>query len=433
MIVKVSTATAKQEPNQTSITPGLGLFIPGIRRMIRLNRQSISFGSSKFRDLDLSELPGGEAAAPHQGDFFFRDGNWMVQANQTQGSILLNGEALGNEAVTVKWGDCLELEGGIKLLVRGCGAPGVSSGLELETDFVLMFQSVSMTNGHIGIQIRYDAARRMLVREDWGVVGGKKLDKGPEECPVPENITTREEVYALANRQSWEHCELPERMYDQDVLLWLSKEAQVQYVAEKREVLYQKWVADETSEPVLREHWCRFANTCGTEQAVREYACRCWPHFPNNRKGELDNDLTLSMPMDENELVYYAERREVVCTQQRMWRSQEGKTESIPVPEHIRTKNELNWYLKIHKLEWMPRYARNDDMIKDGIIAKGVRRQGLRRIHWQTQYRAADRTVVHVADLTKPNEISEPLKIPFDVFAMQFLPDYVKKNRPDWM
>jgi hypothetical protein len=81
----------------------------------------------------------------------------------------------------------------------------------------------------------------------------------------------------------------------------------------------------------------------------------------------------------------------------------------------------------------MPRHERRDEMLCDRVLASGIRWNRFRVIRWQTHYRSLDRTVVHIPDMSKPEEVSEPLKIPFHVFAVQFLPDYVKKHRPEWM
>ena len=214
--------------------PGLTLYIPAIRRTVTLNRKHISFGSSKFRDLDLSQVPGWEQAPANLGDFRFEDGVWYLEPRQGAEDLRVNGWPQDREcrAVKLEPGDRIEI-GDARLVIRGCAEPGVSGGPELEQNFVLMFQSISLNRGHIGIQIRFDAARRVLIREDWGIVGDKKLTDPPQERPVPEDITTREQLYRFANRSGWEYCSEPEKMYDQDVLLWLSPEAQVQYIAER--------------------------------------------------------------------------------------------------------------------------------------------------------------------------------------------------------
>lgn len=427
MKIKFSEAGSWQT---TEAKPGLTLYIPAIRRIVTLNRKHISFGSSKFRDLDLSQVPGWEQAPANLGDFRFEDGVWYLEPRQGAEDLRVNGWPQDREcrAVKLEPGDRIEI-GDARLVIRGCAEPGVSGGPELEQNFVLMFQSISLNRGHIGIQIRFDAARRVLIREDWGIVGDKKLTDPPQERPVPEDITTREQLYRFANRSGWEYCSEPEKMYDQDVLLWLSPEAQVQYIAEKGEVLYRKWVPDADGDPELQEYWSRFVRTCPDEGEIRDYIRRTWAHFPHNRRGDLDSDLVLSMPADENKLTYVAENRMVVRSPGR----QETEEKTMAIPESVKTRDELIWYMKTHALDWMPRHERRDEMLCDRILASGIRWNRLRVIHWQTHYRSLDRTVVHIPDMSKPEETSEPLKIPFHVFAVQFLPDYVKKHRPEWM
>ena len=100
--------------------PGLTLYIPAIRRTVTLNRKHISFGNSKFRDLDLSQVPGWEQAPANLGDFRFEDGVWYLEPRQGAEDLRVNGWPLDREcrAVKLEPGDRIEI-GDARLVIRG--------------------------------------------------------------------------------------------------------------------------------------------------------------------------------------------------------------------------------------------------------------------------------------------------------------------------
>ena len=448
MKVHVSASGSDNLTQKKPVDPGLALYIPALGRVIRINRERISVGASKFRDLDLSAVPGGLYVEAYCGDFEFRGGDWYF-IRKSVVPVQLNGMPItkrGDE-VRLNRDDSIVLGDGFRLTVRESAAPETPRNDALDGNMEIYFQSISLSNGHIGIRIRYEASRRMLIREDWGIVGGKKLDKPAAERPVPEEVNTLTALYHFANQCGWEHCSLPKQMYDRDVMLWLSSDAQVQYIAAKGEVLYQRWrKSEETGETEHQCFWCRFSHAVETEAEVRTYARRTWAHIPHNRKGELDQDMELSMPADKNRVVYLAEKRCVVWHPSFQEKVQGKEEEVIRIPDHITTKAKLEQYVCSQRRSWLPKmitleeFLRDmqteaaDELGEDLVLASGIMWKGLKPSRWQTSYRAADRTVVWVSNVAEPRTAtSHGLKVPSHVRTKRQLEKFVRDNRPEWM
>ncbi|MBE6979721.1 MAG: hypothetical protein E7431_05035 [Ruminococcaceae bacterium] len=424
--------------------PALTLYLPSLGRELTLRRNRIRFGSSKFRDLDLSHLPGGRFLSADHGEFLLDNGTWQLKIGPDSAETWLGNQILAPGIYPLNPGDCILPAGREVLIVRDFGREEFQEQQLLNSDLQLSFESIHLTNGHIGREIRYDAQRRVAFQRSWGMTGKKPVDSTPEELPIPLSVNTKPQLFAYIRQHKpwWRLDFAPDDNGGEDVLLWLAPDADIRYVSSLGKVLHRQWLRENTA-CLVRENWHDARLDFFTEQDLRRLVRRRYPTLPLSRSGDLDDDMLLVN--SGRKVTYIAERREVVCTEnppsRRLFQGkfpapQQEAPQVLKIPAHITEHNELLWYISYHRRSWLPFSLHEDRMFRDAVLFSGRRRQDGLTFRWETRYDAEHRCVYYNSwidgSICDGDTILPPLRIPYHIHTMKDVAAYVARQQPFW-
>lgn len=415
--------------------PHLTLYVFAMRREVTLNRQSITMGASKFRDLDLSGLPGGHRLEAHHGTFFARSGSWFLRIEEPQTGTCLNGEPLLPGEYPLQPGDCLMLNKAVFLTVRQCGFDLVDRSHELDENIELYSDSKSLVNGHAGSRIYFDAARRMIVSDHWSMVKGHPAKENHSEQPVPEHIRTKKQLrqFSGCDRMYPFGYEEPRRL-SEDVLLWLSEDKEVLFLAAERKVVSRQWEIRDNRVLNLQEteHPLRWVS--GTEKELRDQVRRSLgKQISHNRPGELDDDLTWGE--GTNTFLFLAETRQLTRKSGGWGTFVPPETsDSLTVPDWVETAAQLKWYATVRRSDWFSLKDGEQELLTDRLLQRGQLRIDDRILDYETRYEAEKRTVFHTRlDIQNRTASTGQEEIPAYISGLKALKDYVRRNKLYWI
>lgn len=348
---------------------GITFHIPAIGRELTLRSTNIRVGRGSRCDLDLSVLADA-CGLPCPALRFAAQGRfWMVQNEGTEG-VRVNGQPLSAAFRPIGEGDTLMMDGTEVLTVRKIlreDAPDQP----LPDYMDLFFESVSLTNGHVGRSVEYRGEQNSVVYKHWGIVGGVSCSEPPQELPVPPTVTTVEALreYVRIQRPGWPQQMQPFPVPSQreDILLYLGLRDEVRYDAGREKLLYTVWEA-RPGETALFSREEELTPPEGVHNAdiFRDYIRQERPRWPTcpadwhrlQRNIQLDWKNTHGKNVRIHEqTVYEAEGREVVryCQfmRRRLWgllpmEHRESRTVLLTIPEEITTEAQLLDYVEAH-------------------------------------------------------------------------------------
>ena len=423
----------RQIPREDWLTH-LTLYVFAARRELRLYRQSITLGSSRFRDLDLSSLPGGSSLEPHHGTFFARNGSWFLRIEPGQQGTCLNGRQLLPGEYPLQPGDCLMLNRQVFLAVRECGFGLVDRSHELDKDIELYNDSKSLVNGHAASRIYFDAARRMIVTHHWSMVSGHPSKNSHSEKPVPDCIRTKKQLLQFSGCDRMYPFGYPEtKILSEDVLLWLSPGQEVVYLASEKKVIFRQWDLRNGRAVNLRETPYAPRWISGSEKELRDQVRKeLKKKVPHNRPGELDDDF--SWGEETNHFRFSAEAR-LLTRETGGWNTPAGTgPEQLSVPDWVQTPEQLKWIAKVRRPDWFTLRSGESELLTDRILQRGQMQIDGRILDYETRYTAENRTVIHTRQDARGNTVSRDTEpVPAYVSDLKKLKDYVRRQQLYWI
>lgn len=212
---------------QEEFRPGLRLYFPKRNWEITLYKKKLTVGGSPFADITLGEFSEETEVCV---EFYLEDGRWM--ARRLGGSVVKNMTKLEETPVACAKRDWFML-GSEDMIIREMY---LEQGLD--QNFTLFFESIHLKNGHVGSQVSYDAAKRQVKYEKWGIIGGEDKGQPPEIMDIPPHVTTRQSLYgAVAMLKPCWPVHRPE-LCEEDHLIYFDGERQIRFDGRSHMVVY---------------------------------------------------------------------------------------------------------------------------------------------------------------------------------------------------
>jgi hypothetical protein len=320
------------------------LYFPRLGKELVLRQSSITLGTGISADVDLSyfcKIPNVEGIR-----LAFRVGpnGWTVRNEGAAFSVRMNDVILSNHEMPLRNKDKLLLgEWETVIVSQTYIAPG------LDQNMTLFFESISMPNGHVGSSITYNAQKRTVTYEKWGISGGKNVGGPPEVLEVPPYCTTKAQLCALVQRMApcW-----PLRVRVcrdvtpvEDMILYFDGDQEVRFDGLRSEAVYSKWNGRYWAEQG-RDFMLHSGNRRSMQIHIHHRNPQ-WPYYHH----ELMEDFVLAEGRYRRSLEYHA--GEVIWFDYMTSECIDtSPVKQLVVPESVTTRAELIEYVKNIWPEW---------------------------------------------------------------------------------